>query len=163
MLQAQAYAQEIIRTGFLVVPPGEIERRVLVRVTRQHVLNKDNPLEFNAVLDEATLRRQVGGPNVMKEQLSHLVEMATRPNVDLQVLPFAKGSHPAMQGGFAILQFPEVAASDVVYLENMTSDLFIESEREVYQYSLVFDHLRELALAQEESIALITQIANKVE
>lgn len=162
LLQAQAYAQEIIRTGFIVVPRGEIERRVLIRMTRQHVLTRDNPLKFTAVLDEATLRRHVGGPDVMKEQLLHLMEMANRPNVTLQVLPFARGSHPAMPGAFSILQFPDVNASDIVFLENMTSDLIIEDEREVHEYGLVFDILCGLALEQDESTTLISQIANEI-
>jgi transcriptional regulator with XRE-family HTH domain len=161
LLQAQAYAQEIIRTGFVIVPPGEVERRVRVRVTRQQVLTRDNPLEFTTVIDEATLRRQVGGADVMNEQLLHLVKIAALPNISIQVLPFAAGSHPAMQGGFAILQFPEIDAPDVVYLENMTSDLFVEDEREVYQYSLVFDRLREMALGRQDSIALITRLAGE--
>lgn len=162
LLQTEAYAQEIIHSGLLVAPPGEVKRRVQVRVTRQLVLTKDDPLELIGVLDEAVLRRQVGGPAVMREQLLHLVEMADRSNVNLQVLPFSAGSHPAMSGGFTILRFPEVIASDVVYVENMTSDLFVESETEVYHYGLAFARLRELALEERQSLNLISQIANEI-
>ncbi len=97
----------------------------------------------------------------MREQVSYLAEAAGRPNITIQVLPFAMGSHLAMQGGFVIVQFPEENAPEVVYLENMTSDLFVEDEREVYQYSLVFDHLRSLALGPDESVEFINQIASE--
>jgi len=161
LLQTKNYAQEIIQTGSVIIPPGEVERRVQVRITQQGVLTRENPLEFTVVLDEATLRRQVGGAAVMREQVSYLAEAAGRPNITIQVLPFAMGSHLAMQGGFVIVQFPEENAPEVVYLENMTSDLFVEDEREVYQYSLVFDHLRSLALGPDESVGFINQIASE--
>lgn len=165
LLQTEAYAEEIIRSALLfapLTPPGEIPRRVLVRKTRQRVLARENPLELSVVLDEAVFRRVVGSPVVMREQLVHLVEMADRPTISLQVLPFEKGPHPAMGGGFTILSFPETIASDVVYVENLTSELFMENETEVYRHSLAFNRLRELALQQEESINLINQIASEI-
>lgn len=164
LLQTEAYAEEIIRCGLLAPPPGEIARRVRVRMTRQQVLTKSNPLELTVVLDESVLRHQVGGPAVMKKQLSHLVEMADRPNIALQVLPFSTGAHIAMTGAFTLLRFPgAVAASYVVYLENMTRELFIESEAEAYQYDLAFENLCEIALEPVDSIDLITQISSEIE
>ncbi len=163
LLQTQAYMEEIVRSSLLVDPPGVVPQRVEVRLTRQAVLTrKEDPLELTAVLDEAALRRQVGGPEVMREQLLRLVEMAVRPNVGLQVLPFSQGSHPAMSGGFTILRFPGAIESGVVYLENRTSDIFVEHDAEVHDYNLAFDRLRELALGQEQSIALINEIANQL-
>jgi transcriptional regulator with XRE-family HTH domain len=165
LLQTEAYAEEIIRSALLfapVIPPSEVPRRVLVRTTRQRVLTRENPLEYSAVLDEAVLRRGVGSSAVMKEQLSHLVKMTERPNISLQILPFEKGPHPAMTGGFTILTFPETIAPDVVYVENLTSELFMENETEVYRHSLAFNHLRELALQQVESIDLINQVASEI-
>jgi hypothetical protein len=163
LLQTEAYMEEIVRSSRLVEPPGVVPQRVEVRLTRQAVLTRDeDPLEFTAVLDEAVLRRQVGGPEVMGGQLLHLAEMAARPNVTLQVLSFAKGSHPAMQGGFIIFRFPGPIESGVVYLENMTSDIFVEHDAEVHHYNLTFERLREMALEPEKSVALIIQIANQI-
>jgi transcriptional regulator with XRE-family HTH domain len=163
LLQTEAYMAEIVRSSLLVEPPGVVSERVEVRLTRQAVLSRvEDPLELTAVLDEAGLRRQVAGPEVMREQLTHLVEMSARPNITLQVLPFGKGSHPAMAGGFTILRFPGVIESGVVYLDNMTSDIFIESEAEVHHYRLAFDRLRELALPPQQSVTLITEIADRL-
>lgn len=161
LLQIEAYAREI--SSFLNVPPGEVNRRVTVRVTRQLVLTKQNPLELVAVLDEACLRRRAVRSSIMSGQLSHLIDMARLPNVTIQVLPFAAGFYEGMAGSFKILHFPEEGATDVVFLENMTSDLFIESESEVFRYVRVFGKLRELALGEEETIALVEQIASQIE
>jgi transcriptional regulator with XRE-family HTH domain len=165
LLQTEAYAEEVIRSALLfapITPPGEIQRRVLVRTTRQRMLTRENPLEYSVVLDEAALRRDVGSPAVMREQLSYLVEMTKKSNISLQILPFEKGAHPAMTGGFTIITFPETIAPDVVYVENLTSELFMENETEVYRHNLAFNHLREVALQQEESINLINQIASEI-
>ena len=163
LLQTEAYMEEIVRSSLLVEPPGVVSQRVEVRLTRQAVLTREeDPLGLTAVLDEAGLRRPVGGPEVMREQLLHLAEMSARPNITLQVLPLAKGSHPAMAGGFTILRFPGVIESGVVYLDNMTSDIFVESEAEVYHYRLAFDRLRDTALEPRQSVTLITQIADQL-
>lgn len=163
LLQTGAYMGEIIRSSLLVEPPGEVPQRVEVRLIRQARLTRDeDPLEFAAVLDEAVLRRQVGGPEVMREQLLHLVQASARPNITLQVLPFATGSHPAMVGGFTILRFPGEPESGVVYLENMVSDLFVERDAQVHHYRLSFERLREMALQPEQSVALINQIASQM-
>jgi transcriptional regulator with XRE-family HTH domain len=163
LLQTEAYVEEIVRSSLLVEPPGVVSQRVEVRLTRQTVLTREeDPLALTAVLDEAGLRRQVGGSEIMREQLLHLADMSTRPNVTLQVLPLAKGSHPAMAGGFTILQFPGITESGVVYLDNMTSDIFVEREAEVYHYRLAFDRLRELALEPRPSVTLITHIADQI-
>lgn len=163
LLQTGAYMEEIIRSSLLVEPPGVVSQRVEVRLTRQAVLTREeDPLELIAVLDEAALHRLVGGPGVMREQLLHLMEMATRPNITLQVLPFAKGSHPAMAGGFSIYLFPGVAEPGVVYIEGMTGDIFVEHDAEVHSYRLAFDRLRNISLGPQQSVALITQIADQL-
>ena len=97
----------------------------------------------------------------MREQLLHLVEMGRRENVTIQVLPFSSGPHLAVDGTFTLLRFPEAAAAGVAFLQNMTSDLFIEREDEVYRYGLAFDRLRELALSPEESLSFIGQLADE--
>jgi len=117
------YAREVIRSGLLIAPPGEVERRVQVKMNRQRVLARDTPLLLDVVLDEAAILRPVGDAAVMREQLAHLARIAGQPDVNLQMLPLAAGPHPATTGEFTILGFPELIAPDVVYLENMTSDI----------------------------------------
>jgi transcriptional regulator with XRE-family HTH domain len=163
LLQTERYAREVIRSGLLIAPPGEVERRVQVKMTRQRVLTRDNPLQMAVVIDEATILRTIGGPQVMREQLGHLTAMAARPNITMQVLPMGAGAHPALNGEFTILTFPDLVAPDVVYLENMASDLYVESEGEVYRYGLAFDRLRELALSPDKSAELITERADSIE
>jgi hypothetical protein len=160
LLQTERYARAVISSGLLIAPPGEVERRVQVKMTRQRVLTRDNPLSLGVVVDEAVILRQVGDAEVMREQLSHLATMAARPNLTLQVLPLAAGAHPATTGEFTILSFPDLIAPDVVYLENMTSDLYVEREAEVYRYGLAFDRLRGLALTAEKSAEFIASAAD---
>ncbi len=131
-------------------------------MTRQRVLTRDRPLSLDVILDEAAVLRQVGGAEVMREQLTHLLTMADRPNVSLQVLPLASGAHSATTGEFTILGFPDLIAPDVVYLENMTSDLYVEQEAEVYRYGLAFDRLRTLALTTGESADFIATKADSI-
>jgi transcriptional regulator with XRE-family HTH domain len=161
LLQTENYAQAITHATTLISPPGQIARIVTARMTRQQVLLRKDPLKLAMVLDEAALRRQVGGSEVMREQLMHLANMAGRPNVTIQILPFTSGPHLAVDGGFTLLSFPEAAAAGVVFLQNMTSDLFIEREDEVYRYGLAFDRLRELALGPEDSVNFITHLADE--
>jgi transcriptional regulator with XRE-family HTH domain len=156
LLQTERYAREVIRSGLLIAPPGEIERRVQVKMNRQRVLARDTPLLLDVVLDEAAILRAVGDAAVMREQLAHLTEIAGQPSVNLQMLPLAAGPHPATTGEFTILGFPDLIAPDVVYLENMTSDLYVEREADVYRYAMAFDRLRAIALGPDDSAALIT-------
>lgn len=159
VIQTEDYAREIVRSGSWTYPPGEIERRVQVRMNRQRILVRAEPVALAVVLDEAVLHHWVGGPEVMRAQFQHLAEVSGRPNVDLQVLPNTAGAHPAVHGEFAIIGFPGLIATDVVYLENMTSSIYVEREAEVFRYSLAFDQLRALALDAEESRALIERQA----
>lgn len=162
LLQTEQYAREVIRAGLLISPPGEIERRVQVKMNRQRVLTRDTALCLDVVLDEAAILRPVGDATVMREQLGRLAEIAAQPSVNLQVLPLAAGPHPATTGEFTILGFPDLIAPDVVYLENMTSDLYVEREADVYRYAMAFDRLREVALRPGDSTALITARADTI-
>ena len=162
LLQTAAYATEIIRSSLLDAAEDEIRQRVLVRTKRQRELTKDDPLELAVVLDEAVLRRQVGEPALMKDQLSHLVEMARLPNIALQVLRFTNGPHPGITTGFTILQSPGVIATEVVYLEYLTKELFVWDSGEIVRYCRTFDRLREIASEPDESVALIAQAASQI-
>lgn len=162
LLQTEDYARAVIEYAPGRETVAEVETHVAVRMARQRRLSDENPLHLWAVLGEGALRQQVGGRDVMRKQLHHLNETANLPNVDLQVLPYAAGEHAGMDGPFFILGFPESAARDVVYLENLTSGLYVEDEQEVGQYALAFDRLRAAALGHKDSIALITDIAREM-
>jgi hypothetical protein len=155
-LQTEEYARHIIGRR-PVSPPREVDRLTEIRLRRQRRLDGPDPLEFRAVLDEAAIRRQVGGPDVMRAQLRHLVEVSDRPNVALQVLPFSAGAHPATSGSFIILRFP-FTEDDVVYVELMYSSLFVEQEIDVFKYGLALDELREKALDPEASLGFIKKL-----
>jgi Domain of unknown function (DUF5753) len=114
------------------------------------------------VLDEAAVLRVVGGPDVMREQLAHLAAMAAQPHVTIQVLRLDAGAHPGTTGEITILAFPDLVAPDVVYLENMTSDLYVEQEAEVYRYGMAFDRLRALALPAEKSAEFLASAADSI-
>ncbi|GIH73547.1 helix-turn-helix domain-containing protein [Sphaerimonospora thailandensis] len=164
LLQTEGYAREITRSGLMgLASPVETERRVEVRMTRQNLLlREENPLRFWSVIDEAALTRRVGSAAVMREQYAKLLEFADRDNVTIQVLPAVNGAHPATAGSFAIVEFREPYDPDVVYVETMTSSLYVESDAEVYQYSLAFDHLRAMALGPDESKELIAGLIKEV-
>lgn len=163
LAQTEDYAREIVRSGSWTYPPGEIERRVQVRMNRQRILTRDEPVALAVVLDEAVLHHRVGAPGVMRGQLCHLAELSGKPNIDIQVLPNTAGGHAAVHGEFQILGFPELIATDVVYLEHLTSSIYVEREAEVFRYSLAFDQLRALAMDAEDSRALIEQQAATLE
>lgn len=130
-------------------------------MTRQKVLDRHVPLPLWVVLDEAVIRRVVGGEKVMHEQLLHLAAVARRPNISLQVLPYAAGAHAAMGNGFVILGFEETDPK-AVYLEHLAGSLYLEKPHEIAPYTLTFDHLRAAALSLELSVDLIHSAANQL-
>ncbi|MEV4530831.1 DUF5753 domain-containing protein [Streptosporangium sp. NPDC049304] len=148
-----------VGSALFISSPGEIERRVEVRMVRQTLLVQDMPLRFWVVLDEAVIRRPVGGPEVMRSQLKWLLDITDLPNVTIQVLPFAAGVHPGTNGAFEIMEFPEPADPDVVFMENFTVSLYIERETDVYRYGL----LRAKALDPDESHRFIAEAASQFE
>jgi hypothetical protein len=128
-------------------------------MSRQAVLTRDPALRLWAIVDEAAFHRLVGGEGVMKSQLEHLAEAAELPQVTLQAVPYDVGAHPGMAGAFVILQFDDPGASDVVYVESGSGDLFMESETDVTRYIVIFEHLRALALPPDASVSLIMNLA----
>ncbi|WP_267594052.1 DUF5753 domain-containing protein [Carbonactinospora thermoautotrophica] len=163
LLQTEVYVRAMIEAARVEMSPEEIETVVEVRLARQAVFTRQRPLRLWAVLDEAVLRRMVGGTEVMRDQLRHLVVMAKRQNVTLQVLPFAVGAPAWVHTPFVVLRFPEPADLEVVYLENLTSGLYVEETAEVDRYTLMFDYLRAAALSPKESVALIAEVADALE
>jgi transcriptional regulator with XRE-family HTH domain len=158
LMQTQEYARAVIAAGSVGARREAVERAVAVLLARQPVLTGDDPPRLWTVLDEAALRRRVGGAGLMRLQLEHLLDLAGLPNVAIQVLPFGAGAHPAMGRPFVILGFPERADSDVVYLEDLTSALYLEDADEVDRYNVFFNHLRATALSFGDSVSLIRSI-----
>lgn len=158
LLQSEEYALAMIRAARSSDTPREIDRRVHVRLARQSLLIQDDAIDLHVVLDEAVLSRPVGGDDVMRDQLSRLVEAQQLPNVKLQLLPFTAGAHAAMDGSFAILDFPDQGDADVVYAENATGGLFLEKEEELRKYHSIFDDLSSTALGPEETTRMIERL-----
>ena len=164
LLQVSDYASAVLRAIRLDLKPQpeEIERRVELRMARQSILTVDDPPAVWMVLDEAALRRPVGGRKVMRQQLQHLAEMGSVRNVTLQVLPYTAGEHPGLDGGFSIVGFPERADPDVVYIETTTSDLYLEEAEAIDRYTLLFDHIRAVALSPTESTEFFASVAREL-
>jgi transcriptional regulator with XRE-family HTH domain len=140
LLQTEGYARAIIRLG-TSENEDEVARRAEVRLSRQEILGRDSPPRLWAVIDEGALRRPIGGEAVMREQLRHLIDMAEHPAVTLQILPFQVGAHPAMGGPFTIMRFSEPDLRDVVYIEQLTSALYLDKPTEVDSYLEVMEQL----------------------
>ncbi|MFI6940412.1 helix-turn-helix domain-containing protein [Streptomyces sp. NPDC050418] len=162
LLQTRGYAEALITGALPETQPTDIDKRVQVRVRRQERIQAaENPLRLWTVLDEAALRRMVGNKQLMIEQLEHLVEMSQLPHVTVQVIPFEMGAHPGVNGQYAILEFPDTADSSVVYIEGVTSDLYLEKANDVHKYSVMYEHLRAQALNVEQTRQFITEIAKE--
>jgi transcriptional regulator with XRE-family HTH domain len=159
LLQTEDYARAVIGAGLPGARPEDIEPRVEVRMQRQDVLRNDSPLELWAIVDEAALRRQAGGPAVMQAQLRHLLDAVKLPNITLQVIPFSVGAHAGMPGSFVFMQFAEATIPYVIYLDSMAGDLFLEAEADVRRYRLAFEHLRAVAVSPDASRALVAALA----
>jgi transcriptional regulator with XRE-family HTH domain len=162
LLQTEDYARAVIRSGMMNSPPEDVERRVALRMARQPAITRDDPPKVWAVLDEAALRRRVGGAGLMRLQLEHLLAQAALPNVAVQVIPFGGGAHPAMGRPFIVLVFPERVDTDVVYLEDLTSALYLEDVADVDRYNVFFNHLRASALSFDDSSALVASVLKEM-
>jgi transcriptional regulator with XRE-family HTH domain len=155
LLQTEAYTRAILGDRLPERSP-DIEPRVEFRLKRQELLSDPQAPQFRVVLDEAILKRPVGGPSLMWRQLQHLVDEASKPNITLQVLPFGAGVHGGLDGEFTILQYPDPADPDVVYLETAAGQRYDESGDVARRYNLIFDRLQEAALKPEESVRALT-------
>jgi transcriptional regulator with XRE-family HTH domain len=166
LLQTEDYARATMRSVFgwpPRLPPGEIQRRIDARMRRQALLTRPElkPKEFTFIQDEAALRHRFGTAEVMRAQLALLEQVSQLPNVTIRVLAFA-GQHPIGPGGFAILHFAPVHGTtldDIVYMEQLTRNIFVEEEAETYEYRLAFQQLTDEALDEDSSRALIASVA----
>lgn len=159
LLQTRAYAHALTGDVMPQLGPREVTALVEVRTARQAVLRQDPPLEVWAVLDEAVLRRSVGGPAVMAEQLRSLDRASSLAHIRLQVLPFTAGGHMGVTGSFVIFSFPRIADLDVVVIDHLTSSLYVDRKEDITAYDAAFTRLSGRALPCDESAALIREIA----
>jgi len=141
LMQTEDYARAVILLSSARAPAGEIDRRVSLRMQRQQLLTQPGAAELWAVLDEAALRRPPGGPQVMRVQLEHLLRLTDLPNVTLQIVPFRAGPPASAGGPFTILRFPEPDLPDLVYLEQLSSALYLDQPDDVTGYLAVMDRL----------------------
>ena len=162
LLQSEAYTRALIKAVLPDAAPAEVDRRVRLRQARQALLVEDEPLRLDVVVDEAALRRLVGGREVMAEQLRRLDEAGKRPNITLQVASFEAGGHAALDGPFVILSFPDRSDPAVVYLECPRGDVYVEHPSDVAGYSDLFARLSAGSLDPAASSALIGRVAREL-
>jgi hypothetical protein len=153
LLQTDEYARAAIHGTAPTATAEEVENRVRARLERQERLAGDSPVELWAIMDEAAIRRLVGGSKVMRAQLTHLLDSVKLPNVTLQVIPYDVGAHPGMPGSFVYMVFTDAADPDLVYVDTQAGDLFLEADDDLRLYSSMFDHLRAIALSPSKLTA----------
>ncbi|MCP2169705.1 helix-turn-helix domain-containing protein [Goodfellowiella coeruleoviolacea] len=161
LLQTPAYATELARCGYPDISEGQLQRSVELRRARQSLLDEDDAPRLHLIFNEAVVRRPVGGWEVMREQITHLIEMAKRPNITLQVLPFEVGAHPGMKSPFTLLRFPEgFDDMDCVYLENVVGGVWQERSSDIAEHVRVFQHMSRLALSVEDTAQLLYNLVS---
>jgi transcriptional regulator with XRE-family HTH domain len=158
LFQTEDYARAVTRLGYRAAPAEEIERRVSLRLNRQDLLTRPEPPQVWSIIDEGALRRPVGGRAVMRAQLSRLIEVSGLRHVTVQVVPFGRGGHAAAGGSFSVLRFGEADMPDVVYIEHLTSALYLDKREDVDHYMEVMNHLSTEALTPAETTHFLAEI-----
>ncbi|WP_329388478.1 helix-turn-helix domain-containing protein [Streptomyces sp. NBC_01351] len=160
LLQSPAYAAAVIAETIPLATPEQAAARLELRLRRQHRAHHPaRSFRLWVVLDESALRRVVGSPGIMREQLEHLNYLSTQPHITVQVLPHDVGAHPGISGQFSILNFADAPGKGTVYLERFTSDLYLEKRSDVQHYSVMYDHLHAQALNPASTRQFITRAA----
>jgi Domain of unknown function (DUF5753)/Helix-turn-helix domain len=162
LFQTEAYARAVTLLGHKTAPADEIDRRVSLRLKRQEIFTGPEPPQVWSVMDEAVLRRSLGGRAVMRAQLEHLAEVARLPQVTIQVVPFGGGGHAAAGGSFTILRFAEPELPDVVYLEQLTSALYLDGREDVDHYREVMNELSTQALTPDRTDRFLAEITREI-
>jgi transcriptional regulator with XRE-family HTH domain len=152
LFQTEDYARAVTLIGSRRAAPGEVDRRVGIRLRRQELLTATKPPRVWAILDEAALRRPVGGAAVMRAQVRRLIELTGLPNVTLQVVPFRAGAHDGAGGSFTVLRFGEPDVPDVVYIEQLTGAQYLEKRSDTDHYLDVMNRLSATALSPDETV-----------
>jgi hypothetical protein len=163
LLQTRDYARAVVLLGHGRAPAEEIERRVDLRMARKRLLTRPDPPQLWAVVDEAVLRRPIGGLEVMRAQIEALIEVTTLPNVRLQVVAFEVGGHAAAGGSFSILRFPDHDLPDVVYVEQLTSALYLDKRDDVDHYAVAMERLCVEAEPPARTVDVLTNILKDLE
>ena len=158
LLQTADYVRQVMRDGIFPLADEEVERRVEARLVRQKILTAERPLELCAIIDEAALRRPVGGASVMSEQLKTLVKLSELPQLSLQVMPLSAGAHAGVDSNMTILEFEDPTDPAIVAVNTSPGVLLIDKPADVRLSQRIFDELRTIALAPVESIAMIKEI-----
>ncbi|SBT39385.1 helix-turn-helix domain-containing protein [Micromonospora auratinigra] len=162
LLQTADYARAVILLGHRNAPTAEVDRRVKLRMERQQVLRRSTPPQLWAVLDEAALRRPIGGPAVMRQQLDALIEATTAAHVRLQIVPFDAGGHAAASGAFSILRFGDQDLPDIVYIEQLTSAIYLDKRDDLDYYALAMERLCVEAAPPERTPELLARIRDEL-
>lgn len=156
LLQTADYARAMLEAWVPEISPERIDELVSVRLTRQKLLEREQPLTISAIFDEAALHRVVGGPSTMRSQLQRLIELARLPHVTIRIIPYTVGAHVAMESTFRILEFDD-PVHDVVFVEGLVGRIYLERTQDVARYKDVFERLSEIALSPQESIELMVK------
>ncbi|MEU9883891.1 helix-turn-helix transcriptional regulator [Sphaerisporangium sp. NPDC051011] len=162
LLQTEAYARAVVMLGHPDCAEDELQRRVDLRMARQKLLERANPPHLWAVIDEAALRRPLGGPDVMRGQIKHLLEAIASPTITVQVMPFSAGGHAAAGGPFSILRFAERDLPDVVYLEQLTSAIYLDKREDLDRYQAVMERLCLDAIPVSDTRKALTRILDEI-
>jgi hypothetical protein len=158
LMQTEDYARAVVRLGHTDAPEEELQRRVRLRMKRQERFTEPSGPTLWAVLDEAVLRRPLGGREVMRGQIEHLIEMASMPNVTLQIVPFGAMEHAAVGGPFTILRFAEPGLSDVVFMEQLTSALYLDKPTDVDTYMRAMNNLCIAATRPDKTVTFLQKV-----
>ncbi|WP_433500290.1 helix-turn-helix domain-containing protein [Sphaerimonospora sp. CA-214678] len=158
LLQTKEYARAVITAGAVGAVPEEIARRVDLRLERQRILDGGEGPLFWAVIDEAALRRPIGGVDVMRGQIQHLIDLMNQPNVTIQVIPFSHGGHAAEGGAFSILRFADPELPDIVYVEQLASALYLDKREEIDRYTEVMERLCAVSTTPADTVNLLQRI-----
>nr|WP_205789059.1 helix-turn-helix transcriptional regulator [Micromonospora sp. HM134] len=162
LLQTPEYARSVVLLGHRGAAVEEVDRRVELRIQRQQVLHRENPPQLWAVIDEAALRRPIGGPQVMHGQLTALIEATRSSHIRLQIIPFDAGGHAAAGGAFTILRFGDDDLPDIVYIEQLTSALYLDKREDLDYYAAAMERLCVEATPPERTPEVLTRLRDEL-
>lgn len=163
ILQTEDYARAVIDNYYEEgLSSNQLRALVELRTRRQDVIDAEDPPSFHFILDEAAIRRLVGGPSIMRRQLRRLIEVADKPNISLEVIPFSAGLHPGMKGPFEIIEFADPSDSEIVYLESPRGDIFSDVPEETSKYREDFARLGKASLGPQGSLSRIAKVADEM-
>ena len=162
LLQTEEYARAVVVQGSPNLVPEEVESRVAVRMGRQKLFARENPPRLWAIVDEAALRRPMGGREVLAGQIKRLIDVISEPNITLQVMPFRYGGHAAEGGAFTIMRFPEADLPDMVYMEYLTGAHYVDKPEDVEVYAAVMERLSVAGTSPERTRDILNEILKEI-